>query len=209
MASLLQNHRLFCRRFALSDTSSKLEVFPASQGAGPLLQRDYWAVLTGSACSPEEIVAMLALRFPDFANPVIAAFSFVPPPPLEVGREMKIVIQGYGECHVRVAHKDERSITLRTLEDHFEAGRITFGAWRENGETVFKVRSRARTRSKPHSWGFAAGGHRVQKQLWLEFVKNVAKNCGVEDAEVQEETEEVASTLADLGELDTPTFLPQ
>ena len=191
----------------MSETPSELEVFPASQGAGPLLQRDYWAVLTGSKCPPEDILRSVAKRFPDFANPLIAAFSFVQPPPLEVGHEMKIVIQGYGECHVRVAHKDEHSITLRTLEDHFEAGRITFGAWRENGETVFKIRSRARTRSKPHSWGFAAGGHRMQKELWLEFVGNVAKSCGLEAIEVQEETEEVASTLADLGELDTPTFI--
>jgi hypothetical protein len=31
----------------------------------------------------------------------------------------------------------------------------------------------------------------------------------VENAEVQEQTEEVTATLADLGELDTPTFIAE
>jgi hypothetical protein len=181
----------------------------ADRGAGPLLQRDYWATIPQSRHSPEEIADMLAREFPRFSPEAIAVFSFVQVPPLKVGDEIHVHIRGYGDCHVRVTDRDERSLTLITLEDHYEAGRITFGAWRdENGQIVFKIRSRARTRSKPHLWSFLAAGHEFQKQLWVHFVRNVALACCEEnDVDVQEETHEVDADLADTGELNTPTFI--
>lgn len=196
---------------ALSEIEScELDVLTAAHGAGPLLQRDYWAPLWGTVFMPGGIMRLVASKFPSLADPKIATFSFVQPPPLEIGHEMQIEIRGYGSCHVRVVEHGLLTLTLRTLEDHFEAGRITFGSWREEGELLFKIRSRARIRSKPHSWGWAAGGWKAQEQLWKHFVKNLAAECGAaEPDEVHEETCEVQATLADLGELDTPTFLPK
>ena len=192
----------------MTDTPpAQLTTFSASHGAGELVQRDYWAPLPGCSLAPEDLLQRLVAEFPHFANPAIASFSFVQPPPLEVGHEMKIEIRGYGTCHVRVVRKDERSLTLRTLEDHFEAGRITFGAWCENGSLIFKIRSRARIRSKLHLLGFIAGGHLMQTALWVQFVRNVAESCGAAIDEVQQQNEEVKATLADMNELDTPTFI--
>jgi hypothetical protein len=141
---------------SVSEKLSELTPFPAARGAGPLLQREYWTALPGSEWTPEQLISLLRERFPEFANPLIADFSFVQEPPLEVGHAMRIAIQGYGECHVRVIHCNEHSLTLLTLSDHFEAGRITFGAYYENGVLTAKVRSRSRTRSVPHQWGFVA-----------------------------------------------------
>jgi hypothetical protein len=179
----------------------------ATDGAGPLLQRDYWAKIAGSRFSPEEIIVLLSQQFPRFAPEAIATFAFVQVPPLKVGDEMHIHIRGYGDCHVRVLLMQPRSITLITLEDHYEAGRITFGAWQEGNEIVFKIRSRARVRSRPHVVPFLSGGHVFQKQMWVHFVQNVAQECNAElEVDVHEETEEVRADLADLGETIAPTF---
>ncbi len=189
---------------------SELEVLAASQGAGPLLQRDYWAPLHGTHFMPGGLMRLVGSEFPRFANPALAAFSFVKEPPLEIGHEMRIEIRGYGTCHVRVVEQSPLTLTLRTLEDHFEAGRITFGSWREDGQLLFKIRSRARTRSKPLLLGWAAGGWKAQEESWKQFIKNLAEACGATiPGEIHEETCEVKATLADLGELETPTFLPK
>ena len=185
----------------------QLQEQTATDGAGPLLQRDYWANIANSRLSPEEIITLLAGQFPRFAPEAIAAFAFVQLPPLKVGDEMHIHIRGYGDCHVRVMMLQPRSITLVTLEDHYEAGRITFGAWQEGDEIVFKIRSRARVRSRPHVFPFLSGGHFVQKQLWVHFVRNVAQACNEEvEVDVREDTEEVPADLADMGETIAPTF---
>ena len=105
-----------------------LPIQTAAEGHGPLWQRDYWAVVRGSTLSPEAIVQMLRERFPEFSPDELAAFSRDKSTPLEVGDDMKVFIQGYGECAVRVVHLEPQSFTLRTLAGHFEAGRITFAA---------------------------------------------------------------------------------
>lgn len=191
------------------DAPQELEEQTATDGAGPLLQRDYWAGIPHSRLTPEEIITLLSQQFPRFAPELIASFAFVQLPPLKAGDEMHIHIRGYGDCHVRVLLVEPRSITLMTLEDHYEAGRITFGAWAdEDGQTVFKIRSRARVRSKRHLLSFLSGGHVFQKQLWLHFVQNVARECNEEfEVEVHEETEETRADLADLGETIAPTFV--
>ena len=185
----------------------QLQEQTATDGAGPLLQRDYWASITSSRLVPEEIITLLAREFPRFAPEAIAVFAFVQLPPLKEGDEMHIHIRGYGDCHVRVLLLEPLSITLITLEDHYEAGRITFGAWQEGNEIVFKIRSRARVRSRPHVVPFLSGGHVFQKQLWVQFVQNVARVCNEElEVEVHEETEEVRADLADMGQALAPTF---
>lgn len=190
------------------NASQELEEQVATDGAGPLLQRDYWAGIPHSQLAPEEIITLLSQQFPRFAPELIASFAFVQLPPLKAGDAMHIHIRGYGDCHVRVLLVEPRSITLITLEDHYEAGRITFGAWQdESGQTVFKIRSRARVRSKRHLLSFLSGGHVFQKQLWVLFVQNVAQACneGLE-VDVHEATEEVRADLADLGQAVAPTF---
>src|SRR5438552_1597143 len=104
-----------------------------SEGAGPLLQRDYVLVLEDSACTPEEVVAKIRADFPRFSPADVARFtqSAGSARPLEPGDTMHVSIRHVGECGVVVTHRDDQTLTLRTLKGHPEAGRITFGAYRD------------------------------------------------------------------------------
>lgn len=185
----------------------------ASAGHGPLWQRDYWARLPASTLSPEAIVLLMRAEFAAFSPEALTKFSRLEgaSTPLEVGDEMQVEIRGAGTCAVRVVDVQPRVLTLRTLDGHMEAGRISFGAYLENktgenGKTVIRIRSRARSASRRHHAAYLVLGHGVQAKLWEVFVARVAARCGEENAQVEQVTRRVKSTLADLGELDTPTF---
>jgi hypothetical protein len=154
---------------------------PASRGVGPLFQRDYWAVIDRCRYSPREVIALVAARFPDFppADTVCFRRAGGAAGPLDVGDELDIDIRMAGRCHVRVIHRDPCSLTLGTLEGHPEAGRITFGAYRnDRGDVIFHIRSRARSRSRAEYFGFLTGGDPMQTATWTDFVNSVAITCG-------------------------------
>ena len=180
----------------------------ASEGHGPLWQRDYRAQVAGNAQNPQDIIALLRTQFPTFSPEELAAFTHEGSTPLAVGDEMKVVIKGYGECAVRVVHLDAQSFTLRTMEGHFEAGRITFGAYYENENLMLRIHSRARSAGRLRHIGYKMLGQKLQEQTWRIFLERVVEEIGGKlIGEVEVLTEEIKSTLADLGELDTPTFI--
>ena len=188
------------------------EIQPAAEGAGPLLQRDYWAVIAGSRLSPSEIISLLAERFPDFPPPELVKFRLTDGcrVPLEVGDELDIDIRLAGSCAVRVVHKDANSITLGTLEGHPEAGRITFGAYRnERDDVVFHIRSRARSSGLTKYIEFLAGGDPMQTNTWVDFINAVSHTVGsgVVDG-IRVEQEHVEDEDADVDPCQ-PTFIAQ
>jgi len=172
-----------------TDTESREadELLLPEDGAGPLLQRDYWGLIKNSQRSPSELMEWVARRFPEFAPAELCVFERVgvepspsgEAPPLGVGDELTVKIQGAGTFGVRVIHKDAQSVTLATLPGHPEAGRITFGAYRnELGDVIFHIRSRARSGSTFHYVGFVAGGEAMQTNTWTEFVLRAAASAG-------------------------------
>ena len=187
---------------------------PPSTGAGPLIQRDYWAVIQGCRSRPSEVIRFVATRFPDLPPADVVVFERDadggPAGTLEVGDELDIRIRMAGEARVRVVHTCACSLTLATLKGHPEAGRITFGAYRNaDGDVVFHIRSRAASGSLFHRLGFLVGGDPMQTTTWTDFVNNVAVTCGQGVAgEVHAETRVVAQDEAEPGDeaLDCPTF---
>ncbi len=153
----------------------------AEQGAGPLLQRDYWAIIDRCRYSPRELMELVATRFGEFAPEELVVFERPgeQATPLREGEELKVDIKGAGECQVRVIHRDAQSFTLATLPGHPEAGRITFGAYRnERGDVIFHIRSRARSGSPVIYVGFCTGGEAMQTNTWTDFVNAVALTGG-------------------------------
>jgi hypothetical protein len=153
------------------------------QGAGPLLQRDYWAVIKDCKHPPSVVMDWVARRFPEFAPRELCVFSWADEAragePLRLDDELTVKIQGAGTFGVRVIHKDAQSFTLATLPGHPEAGRITFGAYRnEHGDVIFHIRSRARSGSTFHYVGFVTAGEAMQTNTWTEFVLRAAVTCG-------------------------------
>lgn len=186
---------------------------PASSGVGPLLQRDYWAVIDRCRFEPSEVIALVAARFPELPPPDLVVFRRGDGNngPLEVGDEIDIRIRMAGACRVRVIHKDAFSITFGTLEGHPEAGRITFGAYRnDRGDVVFHIRSRVRSKSRATYLGFRTAGDPMQTGTWTDFVNTVANTCGAGVIGfVRADTRELDPTeLREADEtMDGPTFV--
>lgn len=185
------------------------ERLSASRGRGPLLQRDYWAVIEQPTLGPSDIGAFLARRFCELAPPRWVHFWGAEgshSEELEVGDEIRVHIELAGTFAVRVLHRNANSITLCTMEKHPEAGKITFGAYRNaRGDMVFHIRSRARASSYLRYAGFFVAGEPMQLSAWTDYVDRVASavGAGVRGA-VHEETRHVSDEPQD--EEDTPTY---
>lgn len=179
---------------------------PAAEGAGPLLQRDYWAVLEGCTLKPSAVMRQVKAHFCQL--PPDALVHFDAPDGLVNAAELDIRITPGQSCRVRVVHDDATSVTLGTLDGHPEAGRITFGAYRNSdGDVVFHIRSRARSSTAATRLGFLAIGDAMQTTTWTDFINNTAAMLGarVRDA-VRADVEEVEEEPADESPLDSPTY---
>lgn len=180
-----------------------------SDGAGALLQRDYWAAIAECQVSPAQLMEDLRRRFCDFPPADLVSFSRPAPcdQPLRVGDELDIVIRMAGACRVRVTASDDHSFTLATLHGHPEAGRITFGSYRhDSGAVIFHIRSRSRSGSLKFATGFMTLGEAMQTNTWADFVRTVASTYGTAVmGEVHAETTEVEPGPED-GDPTRPTF---
>lgn len=185
------------------------DVVPASEGAGPLLQRDYWAVIRDCELRPSEVADLVGRQFEGFPPEELVEFERTAPADrcLQVGDELHIGIRMAGECDVRVVHADACSLTLATLEGHPEAGRITFGAYRNDaGDVVFHIRSRARSSNRAKYLGFLMMGEAMQTNTWVDFVNAVANHCGSGVlGEIRTSTQEIEDEPDEAATL--PTFL--
>ena len=182
---------------------------PASDGVGPLMQRDYWAVLQGCPLSPHALISRVREQFLDFPPEELVVFRRLEeePRPLEVGDELEVVIRMKEPVKVRVIHMDDNSITLGTAEGHPEAGRITFGAYRnEHEDVIFHIRSRARSASLVEYAGFLMTGDPMQTNTWTGYIDGLAHlvGDGVRGA-IHAEEQKVDPEDGD-ETLDTPTF---
>lgn len=183
------------------------ELLPASRGAGPLLQRDYWAMFGECELRPSELIARMKSRFCEL--PPASLVTFTAPDGLAAGARLDISIRPAQRCAVRVVHQDAQSITLATLDGHPEAGRITFASYRNgHGALLFHIRSRARSTSALKRIGFLAIGDAMQTNTWVEFIRNTASLVGARIAGViHAQTEQVDEVADDDEPLSMPTFL--
>lgn len=156
-------------------------ILRAEEGTGRLIQRDYWGVIDGCRETPASLMTQLCRSFEAFPPERLAAFERVGASDrsLEVGDELRVTIAKTGTFGVRVVCVDAQSLTFATLVGHPEAGRITFGAYRnERGDVIFHIRSRARSSSRSLALGYAAFGEAMQTNVWTDLVWTVAKTFG-------------------------------
>jgi hypothetical protein len=190
------------------------EVQAPADGRGPLLERDYWAVV-GGVEGPRALARVVAERFAEFPPPSLVRFrrkdgAQAAGQALERGDELDVDIIGAGTFGVRVIHRDANSITLATLAGHPEAGRITFGAYRNRwDDVVFHIRSRARAGSRSHYAGFLFAGDPMQTNTWSDFINRLAAAVGdgVEGM-IHAEKQRVHEERGDR-EVDAPTFIAE
>lgn len=182
-------------------------LLPATRGSGPLLQRDYWAVLDGCSLAPAELIEEVKQQF--CRLPPASLVGFTAADGMGRGARLDIVIKPGQQCAVTVIHEDDQSLTLGTLEGHPEAGRITFGSYRNPaGDVIFHIRSRARSTTAIKRIGFLAIGDAMQTNTWTDFIRNVAALAGASiPGVIHADTETVEEVPEDDEPLRAPTFL--
>jgi hypothetical protein len=190
--------------------SENLELQPASEGVGPLLQRDYWAVLDTSKASAKDVMDLVCEKFCDFPPKDLVTFAPAngEQRPLAVGDRLDIRIKLMPPVAVKVIHKDDLSLTLGTLKGHPEAGRITFGAYpNAHEDVIFHIRSRARAASVVDYAGWLLTGDPMQTNTWTDYIDYLAhlvargvRGCIHADQQVVELDEEDAA-------MNCPTYL--
>lgn len=195
----------------------------ATSGRGPLLQRDYWAVFAPGDpdpgapgpgdIGPRDVARIVAERFVELAPPELVRFRRRDDREgaLEVDDELDGAIRGAGPFRVRVTHRDDNGLTLATMAGHPEAGRITFGSYRNvDGDVVFHIRSRARSASTVRRLGFVAVGEAMQTDAWCGFVDRLAALLGTHvDGFVHAELRRMPEVDADRGASGEPTYVAE
>jgi len=197
-------------RRGMSQAELRKGVQPASDGVGPLMQRDYWCVIRRCRFRSRALLSFVRHRFPRIPPEELARFepSWEEGTPLEVGDELKIRIPGAGTVGVRVVDVDSNSFTVATLEGHPLAGRITFGAYpNAHGDVVFHIRSRSRAASTLDRLGHLVAGDPMQTTTWTDFLDRLAHMTGdgVIGA-IHEEESEVPEAVERDESLFSPTF---
>jgi hypothetical protein len=98
---------------------------------------------------------------------------------------------------------------LRTIAGHLEAGRITFGAYRdEENRLVFHIRSRSTINGPIRYLGYRLIGMPIQERIWVTFVERVTQAVGGKVVgQVCVETRKTPETASDRGDAQTPTFM--
>jgi hypothetical protein len=143
------------------------------------------------------------------ALPPVALVSFTAPDGVALDAVLDILITPGQRCGVRVVHENAQSFTLATLTGHPEAGRITFGSYRNSaGEIIFHIRSRARSGTPLQRLGFLAIGDAMQTNTWADFIRNTASAVNARIAgDIHADTQTVEETMEDEEPLRWPTFL--
>jgi len=184
-------------------------IVPAPEGAGPLFERDYWAVLANCRLKPSEVIDHVAAHFCELPPSALVSFELQPSNGgFAVGDDVDIHIRPATNCRVRIIHRDSNSFTFGTLAGHPEAGRITFGAYRNpDGDVLLHIRSRARASTNARLIGFFAIGDAMQTNTWADFIRHAAQSLGVQITGAIHVEKRAAEECDDDAEpLNTPTF---
>lgn len=153
------------------------------------------------------MMAHVKAHFPSL--PPAALVTFSAPHGLSRNAILDIAIKPGQQCAVQVVHESPQSVTLATLAGHPEAGRITFGCYRnDEGDVIFHIRSRARSTTAAKRLGFLAIGDAMQTNTWTDFIRNTADAIKAKiKGPIHAETQQVEELPEDDEPVRAPTFL--
>ncbi len=152
------------------------------EGTGPLFFRRYQVDVDAPDVSAQEWMALIQSD-PQLCTPSeVARFERTKGVPgrLRVGDRFYIHIMGPWDGPVEVTRVTPTAFELATLDDHMEAGRITFEVIDQPGDAPglrFRIYSRARSHTRAvdlaYRWAPAARGG--QTYMWTRFCTEAAR----------------------------------
>jgi len=159
----------------------------ALQGFGKLWQKTYRVGLAGIETTPEEVVRVWKVHFPEFQPP---NSRFYPSMAGVAPGEVLFISASVGGMPVytgvRVIYADNKSYTVMTPEGHPEFGWNTFSAYQDDGVTVVQIQSLSRANDPIYELGFRIVGSTEQERIWTHVLKSLAAHFGVNEPVILE-----------------------
>lgn len=158
------------------------------EGFGQLWEKTYTLRLTGIDVSPAEVVTVLRERLPDFQPPENSVFPS--PNGVKAGEVLIINAKTPGgpvSTGMLVLESDDTHFTLATPEGHPEAGRISFSAHTQDGETVAQIQSVARASDPLYEIGLRLFGAKMQENIWQHVLRALASHYGITAPDIRTE----------------------
>lgn len=156
------------------------------QGFGPMWQKTYRVLLSGSPASPQEVITAWKENFPKFWPPKNKFYA--PLMGIAPGEAALINASLPGgmplSTGVMVLYADDESFTLMTTQGHPFSGWVTFSASQEASKdgaqyTVAQAQVLMRANDPLYAIGMRFGGHRQEDQIWEWTLRSLAKHFGV------------------------------
>jgi NADH dehydrogenase len=154
------------------------EVLP-SEGVGELERKLFWADISGSALSAEELFERLRTRFSEL-TPWHLDLQAEPgtPTSLDEGATLTMSLPLRGNIQVRVAELTPRSAVLATVRGHPLAGAVRFLTEQRGDSLRFEVQVYNRA-SNPIDWlAMRTVGDSLQGQTWRTLVEAMIRESG-------------------------------
>jgi NADH dehydrogenase len=152
-----------------------------SEGTGTLHRRRYWADITGSQLTADELFEVVRTEFYRLAPSGLLEVGAEPGSrtAMEEGATLTLEIPLRGHIQVRCVDTSDRTITMVTLEGHPLAGAIRFDVQDAPGDSLrFEVRSFTRSAGLIDRIGMRTFGQAAQRATWRSVVGAVVDRSG-------------------------------
>lgn len=164
----------------LAELADSLPEKLPSEGVGKLHLRRYWADVTGSRLSADELFDAVRNEFAELVPHGLLQVGAEPGTPvsLEEGATLTLGIPVRGHIQVRVEEVRDRTITSMTVQGHHLAGIIQFMVRQRGGRLRFEVRSYSRSARLLDQLGMATVGTALQTRTWKQLIQAVVERSG-------------------------------
>jgi hypothetical protein len=152
-----------------------------SEGTGTLHRQRYWADITGSQLTADELFEVVRTEFYALAPSGLLEVGAEPGSrtAMEEGATLTLEIPLRGHIQVRCIDTSDRTITMATLEGHPLAGVIRFDVQDAPGDALrFEVRSFTRSADLLDRIGMRTFGQVAQRATWRAVVSAVVDRSG-------------------------------
>lgn len=152
-----------------------------SEGTGTLHRQRFWADITGSQLTADQLFEVVRTEFYTLAPPGLLEVGAEPGSrtAMEEGATLTLEIPLRGHIQVRCIDTSDRTITMCTLEGHPLAGVIRFDVQDAPGDSLrFEVRSFTRSADLVDRIGMRTFGQIAQRATWRSVVSAVVDRSG-------------------------------
>lgn len=159
------------------------------EGVGSLTRRRYWVELRGARMDADQLFDHIRNQLPSLMPAVVRVLA-PDRARIDEGETLTLELPLRGQMQVRVAEVMDRRITLLTVAGHPIAGAVRFLVEPRGDALRFEVQVYERPASMFDELMLRTVGQWIQRGVWMELVRNVAKAAGgtATDVQVLEET---------------------